>query len=148
MPHTSNWDFPLGVFVKVGYKLKLTFIAKASLFKPPHGWIFRALGGMPVDRTKSNNFVDFCVDTINAKDEISLAIAPEGTRKKVEKIKTGFYWIARKAQIPIILCKLDFENKIFNFSPPFYTTNDEEKDFEFIHNHFKGVKGKNPQWGI
>jgi 1-acyl-sn-glycerol-3-phosphate acyltransferase len=147
IPHTSNWDFPLGIFTRSILGLHLKFIAKDSLFKPPHGFIFRWLGGIPIDRSKSNNYVDAVVDTINQYDDLSIAIAPEGTRKKVDKLKSGFYWIAHKANIPLVLVKFDFGHKEVNFSEPFFTTGDYEKDLIYINNHFKGVKGKNPELG-
>ncbi len=147
IPHTSNWDFPLGVLTRSVLGLNLKFIGKDSLFKWPHGFLFRWLGGIPVDRSKNNNYVDAVVDTINKYQNLSIAIAPEGTRKKVDKLKSGFYWIAHKANIPLILVKFDFGNKEVNFSEPFYTSGDYEKDLLFFNNHFKGVKGKNPSLG-
>lgn len=147
-PHTSNWDFPLGLLVRSARRAKVVFIGKHTLFKFPWGFIFRWLGGYPVDRRKSTNFVDSVVKIFNEKDEFSVVISPEGTRKKVEKFKTGFYYIAKNAGIPIILCKFDWERKEVVFSEPLYTTSDVEKDFEKIYAYFKGIKGRNPHFGI
>ncbi len=148
IPHTSNWDFPLGLLVRSNLRADIKFMAKNSLFRFPYGGLFRWLGGYPVDRSKSHNYVDAVVDTLDQVDQFSLCIAPEGTRKKVERLKTGFYHIAKKAQIPIILCRFDYGRKVVSFSEPFYPTDDADKDLSFIIDHFKGIKGKNPEWGF
>jgi 1-acyl-sn-glycerol-3-phosphate acyltransferase len=121
------------------------FIGKKSLFKPPFGAVFRALGGYPVDRSKNNNFVDAVVEIFDSKEKFSIALAPEGTRKKVDKIKTGFYYIAKGANIPIILVRFDYANKEVTFSDPFYTTDNKEADLKFIDDHFRGTLGKIPE---
>jgi 1-acyl-sn-glycerol-3-phosphate acyltransferase len=148
IPHTSNWDFPVGILLMNGYHINLKWIAKDALFKFPHGFLFRWLGGIGVDRKKSNNFVDAAVVEIAKYDALSLAIAPEGTRKKVEKLKTGFYWIAHKSNMPLLFVKFDWENKIVEFAKPFNTTGDYDQDLTVIENHFRGVKGKIPEYGI
>ncbi len=145
VPHTSNWDFPLGILVRSALKLKTKFIGKKSLFAFPHGFIFYWLGGTPVDRSKSHNYVDQVAAIFEQNDSFSLAIAPEGTRKKVSKLKTGFYYIAKKAGVPIILCRFDASHKLVELNEPFYPTEDVEKDFRFIENYFKGVKGIKPE---
>jgi len=148
VPHTSNWDFPLGILVKWALGLNVNFIGKHSLFKWPHGFIFYWLGGQPVDRSKSSNYVDQIVDVFNSKESFALAIAPEGTRKKVEKLKTGFYHIAKKAKVPLILTKMDFGSKTIEFREPFYPTEDIEDDFSLIHKYFEGAKGFKPEYGF
>lgn len=145
IPHTSNWDFPLGLLLRSACNIQVEFVGKDSLFKPPFGWIFKRLGGHPVDRSKRNNFVEAVVDIFNSKDRLAIAMAPEGTRSRVDKLKTGFYHIARLAEIPMILTKFDFGNKELVFSPPVYTTEDQDKDFQLIYDFFKGVQGKNPE---
>lgn len=148
IPHTSNWDFPLGILIRHGYNLNLKWIAKDSLFKFPHGFLFRWLGGIGVDRSKSNNFVDGAAATINKYDKLSLAIAPEGTRTKVDKLKSGFYWIAYKANVPLVFVKFDWGNRNVDFSNPFATTGDFDKDLVVIKNHFRGVIGKIPEYSF
>lgn len=143
IPHTSNWDFPLGLLVRASAGIRVQYIGKASLFKPPFGFIFRMLGGHPVDRSKSTNYVQSVVDVFNTHDSLAIAVAPEGTRKKVPKLRTGFYHIARGAQVPIILTQFNFGEKVVRFSDPFYTTDDQDSDFEEIYAFFKGVEGKN-----
>lgn len=146
IPHTSNWDFLLGILVRSSLQLNLKYLAKDSLFKPPLGFIFKALGGIPVDRSKKTNFVDAVVETLKRYDNAGIAMAPEGTRKRVDKLKSGFYWMAHKAQIPLIFVKFDYKNKAVNFSDPYYPTGDYEKDLnEVINPHFKGVEGKNKE---
>ena len=143
-PHTSNTDFVLGALTKYITGLPINFIGKQSLFKPPYGFIFKALGGTPVDRTKSANMVEAIIDVFNSNEEFILAISPEGTRKKVDKWKTGFYHIAKGANVPIIFNTFDFGKKEYLISDPYYLTDNMEKDFLFFHNFYKDVKGKHP----
>ncbi|HQV97314.1 MAG: 1-acyl-sn-glycerol-3-phosphate acyltransferase [Saprospiraceae bacterium] len=144
-PHTSNWDFLLGILLKFAMPIDVNYIAKDSLFRWPHGILFRKLGGIPVDRSKNNNFVDTMANLYNKYDKLAFAISPEGTRKSVSKFKSGFYYIAVKAKVPIILVKFDFGNKVVDYSEPFYPTGVYADDLPFIINHFKGTKGKNPE---
>lgn len=143
-PHTSWQDFPIGILARNTSGIKINFIGKDSLFKGPFGFIFRSLGGTPVDRSKSNNLVDAIVDVFNSKEEFRLALSPEGTRKKVDTWKTGFYYIAKGANVPIVMATLDFGNKQVRFSEPYYTTDDKEKDFEYFKAFYKDVQGKKP----
>lgn len=148
MPHTSNWDFPLGLLVRSAGGINVKFVGKASLFKPPWGFIFRWLGGYPIDRSRSHRYVDSVANLFSTYPELAIAIAPEGTRRKVDRLKTGFYHIALKAKVPLILTKFDFENKMVEFSPPFYPTSDIEADYALIFDYFRGVRGKNPELGF
>ena len=144
-PHTSNWDFPIAVLSKFAKGKDINFIGKHTLFKPPFGFIFRALGGTPVNRSKSKNMVQSIIDIFNEKDKFIFAISPEGTRKKVSKWKTGFYHVAKGANVPIVMATLDFENKEILIKEPYYVTGNQKVDFEYFHNYFKDVKGKNPE---
>ena len=145
VPHTSWWDFFLGLFVRASLGAKIQFVAKDSLFFPPLGWIMKALGGIPVDRSKRNNFVDAVADIYTSRDELAIAIAPEGTRKKVEKFKTGFYHIARAAKIPIVPVKFDYLNKAVHFGTPFFPGEDSKADILSLQAYFKGVQGRNAE---
>lgn len=147
-PHTSNWDFFLGLFSRSILQEDIKFIGKSSLFRPPIGWLFRALGGYPVDRSKSANAVDAIVDIYNRHERFATTIAPEGTRKKVDQFKSGFYYIALGAKIPLVLGRLDWGNKTVEFSEPFWPTGNFQEDMEFITNHFRGIQGKHPELGI
>ncbi|HMQ86955.1 MAG TPA: lysophospholipid acyltransferase family protein [Flavilitoribacter sp.] len=145
VPHTSNWDFPLGLMVRSALDVDIKYVGKESLFRGPLGRIFRWLGGYPVDRSKNTNFVDLVADIFNRHETFAIAIAPEGTRSKVDKLKTGFYYIARAAGVPIIMCRFDWSRKKVAFSKPFYTTDDADADFEAIYDFFRGAIGKIPE---
>ena len=140
-PHTSNWDFVMGVIIRGAMGFKANFLGKKSLFKKPFGSIFTGLGGIPVDRSVSQNMVEQVVDIANKRSTFILAIAPEGTRGKVKKWRTGFYYIALKANIPIIMCQLDYEHKKARFLDPFHPTGNIDQDLRYIQSQFRGVKG-------
>ena len=147
-PHTSWIDFPCGLLVRSALKLKIGFFGKHTLFKPPFGFIFRALGGIPIDRTQKNSMVENMAREFDKADRLLVSLAPEGTRKKVDQLKTGFYHIAKAAKIPIVMVAFDFEHKQFRFSKPFHTTDDQAADMLYIWNYFKGVKGKVAEYSI
>ena len=144
-PHTSWVDFPIAILARTAAGEMIHFIGKGSLFKGPFGFFFRALGGTPVDRSSSNNLVDAIVDIFNSKEEFRLGLSPEGTRKKVDQWKTGFYYIAKGANVPIVIAGLDFENKTIKISEPYYITNDKDVDFKNLKSFFKDIKGKYPE---
>lgn len=144
-PHTSWVDFPIAILARISSGIMINFIGKAPLFNGPFGFFFRSLGGTPVDRSKNNNVVQTIVEIFNSKEEFKLGLSPEGTRRKVTTWKTGFYYIAKGAKVPIVMAALDFENKKIKISDPFYTTNDKEKDISFLRNFYVNVKGKNPE---
>lgn len=147
-PHTSNWDFPIGLLVRSALKMDAQYVGKHTLFKPPFGWIFYSLGGIPVDRTRRTNFVEAVVDSFKEREHVHLVMAPEGTRSKVDKFKTGFYHIARLAQVPILLISFDWSTHDIHFGELFHPTGDEEKDMAYLWNYFAGFKGKNPELGV
>jgi 1-acyl-sn-glycerol-3-phosphate acyltransferase len=148
-PHTSNWDFPVGLAARSILRIqKARFLGKSQLFKPAYGWFFRALGGYPVERNTSHDLVDLVVKIFNSHDEFILALAPEGTRKKVEKFKTGFYYIAKKANIPIIPVGFDFGRKEVSLGKPLFPTDNIEADFEVLYSFYRNIKGRNPELGI
>lgn len=142
-PHTSNIDFFLGIAARFAIGVKANFLAKEILFQPPWGWIFSGLGGYPVKRDKHYNQVDQIVNIINQNDRFILALAPEGTRSNSQQWKTGFYWIAKLAKIPIAMVSFDYARKKITFSEPFYPTENMEQDFSEMKIFFKGVKGLN-----
>lgn len=145
VPHTSWVDFPIALSVKFITNLKVTFFGKASLFKKPYGWFFRAFGGIPIDRSTSSNTVDFIVNEFHKHDEFVFSLSPEGTRKKVEVWKTGFYHIAHNAKVPIVKVALDYEHKEIRIDSPFYTTENKDEDFKNLHAYFEGVLGRHPE---
>ena len=146
VPHTSWHDFYIGVLLRAVLNIKTNFVGKKELFIFPFGLFFRALGGAPINRQANENKVDAIAKLFNEKEEFRMTMAPEGTRKKVKEWRSGFYYIAKKANVPIIMFTLDFENKQNKISEPFYTTDDIKADFEFMHGFYKGVKGKIPEY--
>ena len=144
-PHTSNMDFVISSFARRILKTQINFVGKKELFAWPIGWYFKWMGGEPLDRKRAQNKVEAIVNVYNDHEEFRLAIAPEGTRKKVDVWKTGYYYIALKANVPIIPVSLDYHNKILTVGNPFYPTGDLEKDETFLKNFLKNIKGKIPQ---
>ncbi len=146
VPHTSNWDFPLGLMIRrIHNASHIKFIGKASLFRWPFGKLFRALGGYPVNRKKSQNYVDSVIELYNKEEKFAVTIAPEGTRGKVDRLKTGFYYIALGAKVPICMVKFDYGNKVIEIAEPFMPTGNKEEDFKKIHDYFRGTVGKYPE---
>ena len=141
-PHTSNWDFPVGVFLRSAMNDKIKFIGKKSLFKPPLGWIMYPLGGIPVDRSGRNSFVQSVVELFNSREKLAIALAPEGTRKKVQKFKTGYYYIAVQAQVPIVPTIFNWAEMKIQFKEPILLTGDAETELEMVENIFKSIKGR------
>lgn len=147
-PHTSNWDVVIGMAARSILRMKgAKFLGKSQLFKKPFGWFFKAIGGIPVYRDENNNMVDQVTKVINNSDEFILAIAPEGTRKKVNKLKTGFWYISKAASIPIVPVGLDYKKKEVIFGPVVYA-NILEEDMTTIMNFYRNITGKNPELGI
>ncbi|KAA5821471.1 acyltransferase [Algibacter amylolyticus] len=146
VPHTSWHDFYVGVLLRKVTGVKTNFVGKKELFIFPFGYFFRALGGAPLNRQSNENKVDSIAKLFAQHDEFRMTLAPEGTRKKVDKWRTGFYYIAKQANVPIIMFTLDFKNKQNVISEPFYPTDNMEADFEFMHNFYKDVVGKKPDY--
>ncbi|MBI9042428.1 1-acyl-sn-glycerol-3-phosphate acyltransferase [Lutibacter sp.] len=144
-PHTHWQDFPLGILTKWIQQAPINYIGKASLFKPPFGFIFRWLGGTPVNRSESTNKVQAIVNVFNEKENFVLALSPEGTRKRIDEWKTGFYYIAKGAKVPIVMATLDFGKKEVKIAEPYYLTNSMENDFNHFYKFYSGVKGKIPE---
>ncbi|ALJ03964.1 acyltransferase [Pseudalgibacter alginicilyticus] len=142
VPHTSWHDFYIGVLLRAIVQVKTNFIGKKELFVFPIGWFFRWLGGAPVDRFNNENKVQAIAKLFDNEEEFRLTLAPEGTRRKVEKWRTGFYYIAKEAKVPIIMFTLDFKNRQNKISEPFYPTDNVEADFKYLYKFFEGVKGK------
>ena len=143
-PHTSNWDFVIGRFYGYISGISPKYLIKSSLFMPVIGALFKRNGGIPVNRSSKNNIVDIMVDRFNKTDRFILGIAPEGTRSRVERWKTGFYHIAYKANVPIVLLALDFKNKQIGVINSFLPTGDIDNDMMFIQNQFYDIEGKIP----
>jgi 1-acyl-sn-glycerol-3-phosphate acyltransferase len=143
-PHTSNWDLPYTLMVCFVLRLNVYWIGKSSIFKPPFRRVMMWLGGIPVDRSQSNNLVAVSSTAImQATGPLQLIVPPEGTRSGTRYWKTGFYYIALGAGVPIVLAYLDYDKKIGGLGPLFQTTGDVEADMMQIKAFYAGVKGKN-----
>lgn len=142
VPHTSNWDFPITLAMAFLFKFDIFWMGKESLFAGPAGPIMRWLGGISVNRSAASNLVQQTIDAFNANDKLVVTIPPEGTRSRVEKWKTGFYYIAHGANVPIALGFLDYKHKVGGFGPTFYPTGDLEKDIAEIRKFYAGINGR------
>lgn len=147
-PHTSNWDFIIGRITLKKLGIRSKFLIKSSLFFPPLGWFLKALGGLPVDRSKKNNLIDQVVDIFKSKEQVFIVFTPEGTRSRADKWKTGFYYAALKAQVPIYLTYADYKTKDSGFMSVFYPTGDVEKDLTEIRSKYFGINGRHPEKGV
>ncbi len=121
-PHTSNWDFPTGVWVKLAMRMGGRFVGKHTLFRGPLGVFMRWLGGVPVDRTSAAGFVEETARVVRESERMTLVVAPEGTRKRSDKWKSGFYRIAVAAGVPIFPVGFDYRRKVIRFDPLFHPT--------------------------
>lgn len=145
-PHNSNWDFIMSVGARAQIKFDVGFLAKKELFRWYSGWIFKALGGFPLDRSKAQNQVEAVANTFQQHERMHVAIAPEGTRSDVAKLKTGFYYIALKANIPLILTGFDYPRKAFVISDPIYLTGNFQKDMKLIYDFYLTIQGPKKTW--
>ena len=136
VPHTSNLDFVVGVLVRAVLSEQINFIGKKELFNPLTGWFFTAMGGSPINRGTNENKVTAIAEVFNKRDYFRLAIAPEGTRKKVDRWKTGFYHISIKASVPILLVNFNYREKKVSFLKLFYPTGELNKDLKSMEGFF------------
>jgi 1-acyl-sn-glycerol-3-phosphate acyltransferase len=144
--HTSNWDFPIGIFLRPIVHANIRFVGKDTLFKVPlFGQYMRWMGGYPVDRSKRSDFVQAVANIFKKEPDFKLCFAVEGTRKKVTTLKSGFYYVAHQAGVPIVTCKFDWGRKEVGFGQPFYTTGNYESDLKQLLQYFVGVKGRNTE---
>jgi len=141
-PHTSNWDLFYGAIIALALKLDLCFMAKQQLFRRPFGPLMKWLGGVAIDRSASDHTVDQVIRKFNESEKFVLAIAPEGTRRKVKYWKSGFYHIAEGARVPILLGFLDYATKTGGVGPLVILSGDLDHDIEIIRNFYLSVTGK------
>jgi 1-acyl-sn-glycerol-3-phosphate acyltransferase len=145
-PHTSNWDFYYTMVIFSALGVKINFLGKKSLFRFPLGLLMRFFGGIPIDRSKNNNFVSTAAEMIKQREKIILLVPVEGTRAYTEQWKSGFYYIAKEADVPISLGFLDYAKKEGGFFEDlFYPTGNYVEDLEKIQLYYKDVQGKYPQ---
>lgn len=146
VPHTSCIDFFIGVLARGSIGLEMNFVAKKELFKFPFGGWLRWMGGAPLDRQKNENKVDAIAALFKERAAFRLAIAPEGTRMRVDSWKTGFYYIAVNAEVPIVAVAFDYGKKEVKMSEPFWPTGDVGADFFTLEKNYKGVMGYVPEY--
>ena len=144
-PHTSNWDFILGQIYSCSENIRINFLMKKEWFFWPLGNLFRKLGGIPVNRSKHNSMTDFLADTAKRNDTFRLCITPEGTRSLNPEWKKGFYYIAMKAEIPILLYGIDYKKRLIECTRSIIPTGDIKQDMKEIKLYFKDFKGKKPE---
>jgi len=143
-PHTSNWDFPIMMFIAFKLKGKLSWMGKDTLFRKPFNYLFKWLGGIPIERSRANNVVDQMVEKFHEADRLILTIPPSGTRKKVKKWKSGFYHIAVGAKVPVVLGFLDFKRKTGGVGLLVTITGNMEQDMQRISAFYADIEGKYP----
>jgi 1-acyl-sn-glycerol-3-phosphate acyltransferase len=140
-PHTSNWDFPLGIAVVFAVELRASWLGKHSMFQPPFKQFLRWLGGIPVNRSASHGVVGECVRAFAAAPALMLALTPEGTRKGVSQWKSGFYLIARQAGVPILPVGFDYREHVVRLMPLFQPSGNLEQDLPLIQARFRRMHG-------
>ncbi len=143
-PHTSNWDFPLMLAFAAAFDIQVTWMGKHSLFFPPAGWVMRMLGGMPIVRDRNTNVVASTVELFRQSSRLVLVVPTEGTREWAAHWKSGFYHIARGAQVPIVPSFLDFSRKRGGFGPAIETSDDVRIDMQHFRDFYAGMIGKFP----
>jgi 1-acyl-sn-glycerol-3-phosphate acyltransferase len=148
-PHTSAWDVVVGLSARHLIPIRQAyFLGKKELFDGPFGWFFRAIGGTPVDRFSSQGMVQQVAEKFKQHEYFRLAMSPEGTRKKVDRLRTGFYHIAKEANVPILLSGFDFKRREIVLGGLLYPSGDEAADFKKIISFFAAFEGKNPESGL
>ncbi len=144
-PHTSNWDFIIGVAAKFALELEVHWFGKDSLFRGPLGAVMRIIGGRPVKRETSEGVVAEVAAMFNAEERFILALAPEGTRKRVESWRTGFYHIARAAGVPIVPVAFDWSRRQIIINRPFEPTGDTERDMASLRSMYRPEMAYEPR---
>lgn len=144
-PHTSNWDLPVTMTLAFAFRVRLFWMGKKELFQFPFGWLYRWLSGIAIDRSKSQNMVEQIVRRFSQSERLVVVVPPEGTRGKVNYWKTGFYYIAHGAGVPIVLGFLDWKRKAGGYGPLVMPTGDIEKDMERIKTFYANVTAKFPE---
>jgi 1-acyl-sn-glycerol-3-phosphate acyltransferase len=144
-PHTSNWDFVVILLFMAAEEIPVRWLGKDSLFRWPMGLFWRSMGAIPVNRRESTNLVDQVAALYDSCDELIIGLSPEGTRKKASHWRSGFYYIALKARVPIVMAYLDYGNKICGLGPSLKPSGDIQADFKMIKDFYSGIMGKYPR---
>jgi 1-acyl-sn-glycerol-3-phosphate acyltransferase len=144
-PHTSNWDFVVVYAAKLVIGVRASWLGKHSAFRGLLGRLLSAMGGIAVDRSAAHGLVAQVVRRFAESPELVLALAPEGTRRRVDRWRSGFYHIARQAGVPIVPVGLDWGRRTVRIGDVFSPTGDEAEDLRVLHQFFAGVRGKIPE---
>ena len=142
-PHTSNWDFPLGVAAMFSLDLRIHWFGKDSLFRSPLGWAFRMIDGRPIRRESSEGVVAEVASIVRSEEQFLLALAPEGTRQHVAAWRSGFYHIAVEAGVPIVPVWFDWSTQRIGLEPPFYPTGDAHADIATLRSLYRAEMARN-----
>jgi 1-acyl-sn-glycerol-3-phosphate acyltransferase len=145
-PHTSQWDFLWGMLARTVYGIKAKYLIKNSFFKPGISWFFHITGGIPVDRTKKNELTDRLKKMLADGQELKIAFTPEGTRKRVDRWRTGFYWTAIDTGLPIVPHYIDYKKKVVGQFEFFYPSGDWEKDKAHLESLYADVSACHPEY--
>lgn len=143
-PHTSNWDFFIGMAAIMALKLKASFLAKHTIFIPPFAGIIRTLGGIPIERTQTHGVVEQMVEQFEQRETLILALAPEGTRSKVKEWKSGFLQIANQANVPVLLLYFDFKKKVVGFGPLIDISDDLDGEMKKVRAFYASITPRHP----
>ncbi len=144
-PHTSNWDFLFGIAAAFALNARINWIGKHTLFRPPFGGLMRALGGEPVVRESREGRVAEIKHLFESREQFIFALAPEGTRARTERWRTGFYHVAHAAGVPIVLGYFDYASKTVGLGPTVTTTGDVERDLREIRAFYNDKTAKRPE---
>jgi 1-acyl-sn-glycerol-3-phosphate acyltransferase len=144
-PHTSNWDFPIGLTFRIANDLPANWIGKTEMFPKPFRGLLERLGGIPVDRSRSRGFVDALVQEFRRRDWMWVAITPEGTRSHTDHFKSGFYQLALAADVPVALAYIDYATRTVGMDTYVRFTGDEERDLDVIRKFYSTKRGHRPE---
>jgi 1-acyl-sn-glycerol-3-phosphate acyltransferase len=144
-PHTSNWDFILAMLAALAIGLRFKWMAKNTLFKNPIAPVLKYFGGIPIDRTVRSSVIDRVAEMFNKSERLVIGITPEGTRSKTEFWKSGFYYIALSAKVPICFAYLDYDNKKVGIGDHIIPSGDINTDMQIIRNFYSDMNGKHPE---
>jgi 1-acyl-sn-glycerol-3-phosphate acyltransferase len=144
-PHTSNWDGWILIMASWIARVELNWMIKAEAVRWPLGWFIKWAGGVPIQRDASYNVVSSSAQKLKEADSMLLLVAPEGTRKKANYWKTGFYWIAHQADVPMLCARMDYGTKTVSFTGPYHPTGNIEADIEKIWDDYRDIVALHPE---
>ncbi len=144
-PHTSNWDFPIGVLAMFATGIRLNWLGKHTLFFFPASIILRWIGGEPVNRGARAGIVEAAIERFRTRPQYVLAIAPEGTRRRVEQWKSGFYRIAVGAGVPILTVSIDYSRRVLDLGTLYFPVGDEAQDLGMLRSRYRATMARYPE---